>query len=213
MRNYKAECAAKNNCTVLASASFNQDSFLKFWLQYCGNLHIMKPGSDYCDRCTHLRINCKLTSTMHPCLFEAFIGYAQSRCCCKYFRLHHDAVFREGAAGLRHSSRGVFDFAEKVLPPFLLHQQDQLHFGTGLKVDFFEVSVRNLQSIDIFCHPGGPCPSSKTTDEVVPMLHYSIYRAKRRTSNPVFKMQLDTDNCGGQNKNRYILKCFFGWSQ
>lgn len=44
----------KNKPTAFTSISLTEDTFLKVWPQYCVALHIMKPESDYCDRCTQL---------------------------------------------------------------------------------------------------------------------------------------------------------------
>ena len=51
---YKSERIKSGSSTVLASTPLTQDSFLKVWRQYCGTVKIMKPGLDYCDRCTQL---------------------------------------------------------------------------------------------------------------------------------------------------------------
>lgn len=98
----------------------------------------------------------------------------------------------------------VFDFSEKILLPRLLKQPGQLHFTTGLNFDINGVSCRNTGNAYVFDLPEGHWPNDKIASSVLSMLNYAMNlpsesRARGET------LLLSADNCGGQNKNRFVL--------
>lgn len=187
------------------SCPLTLDSFRKVWRQSCDMIRIMKPGSDYCDKCTQIS-NLLQTDIDDDTrgLLDASLRTHKNEAAAE-FKVYTDnqAEARDNpTSGRLHC---VFDFAEKVLLPHLLRQPGQLHFVTGLKFDFFGVSVSNLKACDIYCLPEGHWPSGKTANEVATMLGNSIQLAKSQLAVPCRSMILHADNCGGQNKNKFIL--------
>lgn len=149
-------------------------SFLRVWRQSASNLTVMKPGSDYCDTCTHLH------NSIDICLDEGVKETLSSK-----LPSHRDdaaAVFEnnrsfyERAAANLDSDRMhfVFHFVEKFLLLHLLTKPCQLHLVTGLKFKFFGACLSNIGVTEIHCLPEGHWPSGKTAAEVASMLHYSI---------------------------------------
>lgn len=103
----------------------------------------------------------------------------------------------------------VFDFAEKVLLPHLLHQPGQLHSVTGLKVDLFAVHRSTKGRTNVFCLPVGHWPGGKTTEEVLSMVYHPICILRSDGGFHSCRcLDPHVDNCGGQNKNRFVLWFF-----
>lgn len=144
MEYYKFDRAANNSSTVLTSAPLNQDLFFKFWRQYCEILRMMVPEPDYCDRCTQLsnqlqtdldddtRVYLKCSSDVHKAETAAEFS--------AHTMMQHSAK-EQPYCGTRHL---IFDFAGKVLLPFLLRKPNQLHFVTVPNFELYGFSESNL---------------------------------------------------------------------
>lgn len=194
------------------SAPLGQKSFGKVWFTQRRTLRITKPGSDYCDTCTTLTNTAN--SSSDDASRDAILMVKQKHREEANAEFHNYRVIQD--LGRAHPDGEmlhiVFDFAEKVLLPQLLRQPGQLYFVTGLKFDFFGVAISNFNYTDIHCLPEGHWPGGKTANEVASMLDHSINTAKNRSTfaGGVRKIVLHADNCGGQNKNKFML-WFFLW--
>lgn len=182
--------------------------FVRYWKEDYSTLRIAVSGSDFCDLCTSLKDDlAHLDSTSDR--YTATTQLLQDH------RLHAKEAFLfykmcqtsgqvEPNGVTRHL---VFDFAEKVLLPKVQKQPGQLHFVTGLKIDFFGVSSSNEHMNYVFGLPEGHWPAEKTANSVLSMLHHitTSQRIDGRPGGTARTLRLHADNCGGQNKNRYVL--------
>lgn len=186
-------------------------AFSKLWYDKRNYMKIMKAGTDYCDTCVELtnlirtiqddqtKSDTKLSLLKHKDAAQYEFNY--------YVNLKKEAECNSNSDKSLHL---IFDYAEKVLLPRLKKQPGQLHFVTSLKIDMFGVHVSHLKETDIYCLTEGHWPNCKTADTVASMLSHSIHRAKTKIGREVKNIKLHADNCGGQNKNRFML-WYFLW--
>lgn len=179
-------------------------TFIDIWNADMSHLRIAHSGSDYCDTCVTLRNIMKRTgdssSDVHRVTKEALEKHV-SEATTEFLLYRRFQDMARGSSTHRHF---VFDFAEKVLLPRLLKQPGQLHFTTGLKFDINGVSCSNTGNAYVFGLPEGHWPNEKSANSVISMLNYAMNlpnesRARGET------LLLSADNCGGQNKNRFVL--------
>ena len=118
-------------------------------------IRIFKKESDFCDTCTEFNN-----------LLETFDNEEMITCIQTARNIHREIAkieFKRYQDILQEASSGnsisyvhfVFDFAEKVLLPYLIQQPGLLHFITGLKVDLFGIHFCNLKKTFVFCLPEG----------------------------------------------------------
>lgn len=175
------EASSRGN--IMATGPLKKDEFCKVWKQYCPTLKMMKPGQDYCNKCTQLRkiistdIDDETRESLTACL-EKQKGEEKTEF--GEYRKLQNQTRQDPLAGSLHL---VFDFPEKLLLPNLLRQTGQLQFFTGLKHDLFGFAVRKVDSCDIHCLPEGHWPEGKTDDEVASMLNNFIHMAKAKLRN------------------------------
>lgn len=187
------------------------DAFVKIWRQHCNFIRILNKGSDFCDVCTNYKnsignasgeVKRELLERYTQHRHEAAIEYKN------YKRLMEECS--ENPEG--ETVHLLFDFAEKVLLPRLIHQPGQLHFTTSLKFDMFGIYCSNIMEMFVYGLTEGHWPSHKTGNEVFSMVHYQIdlFASLRSTPTEIKHLMLHADNCGGQNKNRFMI-WYFAW--
>lgn len=114
------------------------------WKSYLPTLRILKNRSDFCDTCTNLL---HLITTTQDVALRASFGRSRQQ--------HREEVAEDfkfykslTAQTATYPREGVvhltFYFEEKIILPRLLRQPGQLHFDTGLKLDFVGVHSANL---------------------------------------------------------------------
>ena len=103
----------------------------------------------------------------------------------------------------------TFDFAENVYLPFQHRQPSQRFFLTGLKFDIFGISIDTACAQVIYALTEGHWPCEKTANTVCSMLYHflktdAFVRQLPHGRQPRI-LKLTSDNCAGQNKNRWII--------
>jgi len=196
-KNYEKEwpyliTSAINECNwqgQVPETPLGRTSFGRVWKIHFPFLKIMNKGSDFCDTCIKYR---NLIETFPigtdrsdvESLLMSHRNHAENEF--KFYRSMYDNCKENSSGPTVHV---VIDFAEKALLPSLERQPGQLHFVSGLKFDFFAVSVSNL-----------------TCNEVLSMLYATLKRLKENEITKSAKhLVITADNCGGQNKNRWML--------
>ena len=188
----------------------SKDGFCRIWRRKCPYIRIMKAGSDFFATCTHIQNFLSVCEDEKLCADLRNDLQEHRREAHVEFQHYKKLMNEEMQCCFQGSLHLIFDFAQKVLLPSPLRKAGQLFYIAGLKFDFFGVSVSNLGRTDIHCLTEGHWPSGKTADEVFSMLHRSIEDAKNDCLQPITLLQLHADNCGGQNKNRFML-WYFLW--
>lgn len=128
-------------------------SFYKVWREYCDKVKIMKPGSDYCNKCTQINnILCNDLDEDTRLTLEDSLKLHRAEAAAEFANpiKMQDNARENPNSGELHL---VFDFAEKEILAHFLRQHGQLHFTTGLNFDLFCVSISNIKSFDIHFLP------------------------------------------------------------
>lgn len=199
--------ACKENPTHAAPKNpLVRRAFQKVWNQYFPNLRECRGGTGYCDTCQ------TLSATISEChdvatksrVTEALEKHkSDAKSEFHFYQKCTELCKQSPHCGTTHL---VFDFAEKVLLPSFRKQPGCLHFITGLKFDLFGVSSSNMNTNFVFGLPEGHWPNGKTANEVLSMLSYILLLHKKGTTVAESRtLCLHADNCGGQNKNRFVL--------
>lgn len=182
------------------------DAFLKTWRTSVKWIKILKSGSDFCDTCTFYKNSfAHVDDVTKQELKKRYLAHRNEAAGeFKFYKSIMECSEKEPEGEAVHL---IFDFAEKVLIPRLQDQPGQLHFTTSLKIDIFGIYCSNLKEMFVYGLTEGHWPSHKTANEVGSMLHYQIdlLQSLRTTSTKIKEIVFHADNCGGQNKNRYIL--------
>ena len=175
-------------------ALLSPNGFLMVWQRRAPHIRIAKPGTDFCEYCTDM---CKSKRE------QAWQSLEDHRRIAREER----AVYKQ----LRDNSQkedstffhGVFDFAETMLLPMPLRPPGWVYYTTGLKMDIFGFSVSNTKHHFHYALTEGHWPESKGPDCVISMVHDALGREPARSFR---RHELHADNCGGQNKNNYVLQ-------
>jgi hypothetical protein len=160
-------------------------AFLSVWKKHASHIKLATSGSDYCDTCT----------TLQNPVYSGLLQYHKAEA-----SLEREA-YNERMSGTR--AHFVFDFAEKILLPHLTKQPGAMFFAKRLKYDVFGVYECSQSSQSIFGLAEGHWPDRKTANEVLSMLH-AVLQADHNLG--LRDLSFTADNCGGQNKNRWILQ-------
>lgn len=99
----------------------------------------------------------------------------------------------------------VFDFAEQILLPRLLRQRGQLHSATSLKFDINGVHRSNAGETYFFGLREGHWPNEKAANVFISMLHHTMNRSAQSRGRTAGILYSISDNCGGQNENKYFF--------
>jgi len=173
-------------------------------------LKISKGGSGYCDTCVSLQTCLEYVEEPTKSELERLFLEHKTEAEQEFFFYRYSSTLcsENPENGITHI---VFDFAEKCMLPSYKKEPGSLHFVSKLKFDLFGVSSSNLNRSFIFGLPEGHWPSGKTANQVLSMIELIIQEHK---TNPTTKnnrrIRFHADNCGGQNKNRFVLfYCIF----
>lgn len=95
----------------------------------------------------------------------------------------------------------------KMFFPQLSRPPGQFYFVTGLKLYIFGIHGSNHGKKYLICLPEGHWSNEKTVKTIVSMLHYCLqsHISPFHSVCVVKILRLHSDNCAGQNKNRYFL--------
>ena len=187
----------------IPNSAVSNDHFGRIWKDKVSWLKIVSKGSDFCDTCTYYRSS--IDTALNPQVKHELINS---------LKIHRDLALQEfkhyknlmtNAENDEESNRIhiIFDFAEKVLLPYLQKQPGQLHFTTSLKFDLFGIHYSNLKQTFIFGLVEGHWPNAKSGNEVCSMISYFLGLLK--TIRNVKYIDMAADNCSGQNKNRFVI--------
>lgn len=178
--------------------------FIRMWVEMFPRMLIAKSGSDFCDLCVKTKNDLKglwSTDQRYQALYEMLTKHRNdAKVAHAYYKRCQDEA--EDNSRIIHM---VFDFAEKVLLPRLLKQPGQLHFVTSLKFDIFGVSNSNTAVNNIFGLPEGHWPNDKTSNVVISMLLHAFKIHIHNSGMKCDKLILHSDNCAGQNKNKFMM--------
>lgn len=98
-----------------------------------------------------------------------------------------------------------FDYAQQIHLPHNSQQVGPIYFFTGYKVGLFGVSIEPINHFVLYVIPEA-CAVGKGSSSVISFL----YRCFMNFSFGATKLSLHTDNCCGQNKNKFVLQ-FCEW--
>eukprot|EP00043_Microstomoeca_roanoka_P014835 m.147905 g.147905 ORF g.147905 m.147905 type:complete len:583 (+) comp16122_c0_seq2:206-1954(+) len=173
-------------------------AFLRVWKRRVAYLRVARREEDYCDTCYRL-----LSSSVDGVLdlFKQHLEKATLER--RVYQLVRGIALTPNPPYVHVA----FDFAEKILLPYLSRSPGQLYFTTGLKVDLFGISVSNLHKQFNVALVEGHWPSVKGADAVTSMLHTVLQDRVTSREQP---LQLHADNCSGQNKNA-VLIWYLAW--
>ncbi|KAI9327452.1 hypothetical protein BDR26DRAFT_923847 [Obelidium mucronatum] len=182
------------DCGDLHVIPLSLKSFYQIWNKLCSHIKIMKPGSGFCDKCTQLR------AIDTPAAKAALVDHRDAALVMK--RKYRDDVKECRTSGVWCIQ---YDFAQKVLLPQSVRQQNCFYFMTGLKVEFCGVCCESARTQNNYLMVEGSAPNPKAAqkDRVMSVifhdlkLHYSDHGAQ--------ELHAWADNCSGQNKNRWSM--------
>jgi hypothetical protein len=104
----------------------------------------------------------------------------------------------------------TMDFAQNIALPHVSETPSQWYFLSLVSVNVFGIYSANSgdQTMHIYSERTG----GKGSNEVVSLLKHSLYGAHGEDEYDLYKgavrLTVYADNCGGQNKNNFVLKFF-----
>ena len=175
-------------------------AFFHAWRKKLSEIKVATRITDYCETCSNLSQRYDVGSQV---ALEAHRKYAHQQRENYKKRIMNSKV--EGSEILCLT----FDFAENVYLPFQHRQPSQRFFLTGLKFDIFGISIDTACAQVIYALTEGHWPCEKTANTVCSMLYHflktdAFVRQLPHGRQPRI-LQLTSDNCAGQNKNRWII--------
>ena len=171
------------------------NSFAKLWKQKYAHVKIFNPKYDLCNTCCYLRKKKGSESQLYNHYKDAYIQRKS---------FNNNVELTRSINYITTSVQLTFDYAEKILIPKYVDQQQSIYFKTPLKIDLFGVAnnTRGIQSNYVL--PEGHWPADKGINSIASMLFHNIKKNFANTNiNTIYLM---ADNCSGQNKN-----CFMMW--
>jgi hypothetical protein len=174
------------------------NAFFHAWRKKLSVIKVATRITDYCETCSNLSQRSDGGSQV---ALEAHRKYAHQQ------RLNYKERIMNSKAEGSTTLCLTFDFAENVYLPFQHRQPSQRFFLTGLKFDIFGISIDTASAQVIYGLTEGHWPCEKTANTVCSMLfHFLKTDAFVRGSGIQPRiLQLTSDNCAGQNKNRWII--------
>ena len=175
-----------------------ETAFMRAWKKTRRFIRIATRITDYCDFCA-------LTSGQHD------VASQQALAAHRHFAHTLRAAYRTRVLASKQPDSGVLhmtmDFAERVYLPWEHCQVSQRFFVTGLKYDLFGISNDTHGSQVTYGLTEGHWPGQKTGTTVFSMVHHFLASAH---ATPHRVLQVNADNCSGQNKNRFMI-WYFAW--
>jgi hypothetical protein len=174
--------------------------FRIIWETHCKWLRIAKSGTDCCDVCTaYLREPRKDDAAMEK------------------QKTHRERAAQEQEYYIRlmklcksssDSMHIIFDFAQAASLPHQADQPGSMYFKSGFKMRMFGISNEPAEETTVYCIPEGCYPivgpkgSPKGSNNVIEMLNHHL---KTKCPSEIRHLYMHADNCGGQNKNRFVM--------
>eukprot|EP00033_Pygsuia_biforma_P006350 GCRY01007092.1.p1 GENE.GCRY01007092.1~~GCRY01007092.1.p1 ORF type:complete len:127 (+),score=12.85 GCRY01007092.1:266-646(+) len=94
-----------------------------------------------------------------------------------------------------------FDFAQQVLVPFSCQQPGDIFFKTPRKIQLFGVTLDNIPFFLLFLIDESES-AGKGADAVISLVHHTVFHQLKAVRKA---LQMQADNCSGQNKNNAFL--------
>lgn len=200
-----AELVSNHRIQVEPTNLMTEKSFGKIWREKYPCLRLSKGKTDYCNTCAYL--NYEISTLSGPSKLEKQRQLADHRRVAdaerNIYNSFKSSCIQESSSDTIHL---VMDFAEKVLLPSMQDQPGSLHYVTGLKFDIFGISSSNDGKTFLFGLPEGYWTGDKGANEVLSMVMYAIRKLKDEAkTSSARRLVIHADNCGGQNKNRWVL--------
>jgi hypothetical protein len=178
--------------------------FRIIWETHCKWLRIAKSGTDFCDVCTaHMREPRKDDAATREKWKTHRERATEER---EYYR--HSMDLCKDSTDSMHLT---FDFAQAASLP---HQADQpgnlfSNLDSRCACLAFPTNPRGRPTT-VYCIPEGCYPivgpkgSPKGPNNVIEMLNHCL-QTKCPSESEIRHLYLHADNCGGQNKNRFVM--------
>lgn len=158
--------------------------------RYLPTIKIRNPKTDICDTCMNMRVN-NMVAEREDHLLRA---------------MHQRLCFNENIRSTRlsgnsHTVQLTFDYAEKILLPRFTDTPKDIFYKIGLKVDLFGIGNNTMQLQTNYVLPEGHWPGDKGINSIASFLYHDILLNHRDKTSISYM----ADNCGGQNKNKYMM--------
>lgn len=181
------------------------------WANKCSHIKVSKKGNEFCNYCTSEQDEIpRLEDEWVKLSRTATLKWHQDIAKAEFYRYRQCQKAAIESTDFIHL---VFDFAEKILLLFLLHQPGQLNFKTGGKFDTFGVSCSNTKDNYIYSLAEEFWPEKdKSSNVVISMLHQALETIKEPGTAlaGTWKLILHADNCAAKNKNKYVFR-YLAW--
>ncbi|XP_052778849.1 uncharacterized protein LOC128216328 [Mya arenaria] len=192
----------EKSCIEAATKCIKYRTFCRLWHELCPNIKIATPQEDVCVTCEMSRKGVADATTDDEKLAAA-----------SALERHTNATRKEHkpcSTDFQHAHY-TFDFAQNLCLPHHSRQMGPMYFVTprkfhlfGFRYDALPIQYNFLiDEAETMMQDGGGIHGA---DAVISLVDYALTEfghGERVTS-------LHADNCGGQNKNRYLL-AYFCW--
>ncbi len=185
-------------CADAGDDSVTFSWFLRNWTRRFPHVKVYGKRSNFCDTCVKLK-EC-------GAIDEYNVHIALARAARDHLR--NNILFAQAQrATVGHFS---FDFAQAVRLPLFAIQQSEFYFRSGLKVDIFGVAddVAGVQRTYVL--PEGHWPGYMKAQKGANSIASMVWHSLGQSNNQYTTLHYNCDNCGGQNKNRFMM-WFFAW--
>ncbi|XP_076116844.1 uncharacterized protein LOC143084316 [Mytilus galloprovincialis] len=216
----------KSACETEEVSSVGKSSFRDIWLKCCPHIKICGPKDDVCFKCENfkqfimdstseedkLKYSSELQQHVEACKIErdVYKDWLQKSTDELYGVNRLPILIRP----LLHNYRYIhytFDFSQHFTLPHRCRQIGPMYFVTARKIHMFGVRVDGIPIqynylVDENETIGKDGSLIHGPNAVISMLHHSLtnYGYGER------ECGLHADNCGGQNKNKYVI-AYFCW--
>ncbi|ETO86384.1 hypothetical protein F444_00070 [Phytophthora nicotianae P1976] len=176
-------------------------TFRKLLQQYCPTIRIRSPRSNVCDLCAilHTRMRSCITAE----LTEELGVHTEAA---KKMRLEYK---KDLASVSEDHAVIVMDFSQNLTLPSVASTPSQWYFLSLVNVHVFGIYYANKGQQYNYVYEESV--AGKGTDEVNSMLYHFIQRIV--LTNGHRKLAIYADNCGGQNKNNFVVKMLLALAQ
>ncbi|XP_053391377.1 uncharacterized protein LOC128554153 [Mercenaria mercenaria] len=207
------EAAQQNSFRVVSLSEFK-----KIWLQQCPHIVICKPATDLCAKCQkyahEISNSGNLSEEDKEKLLENYRTYLSKAKCqrdyyrekCEAAKLNYSVMTPEQKlrgqppCSLPRTQQYSFDFAQQLFYPHHAQQVGPLYFKTPRKCQCFGVCSEGAGTQVFYLIDEADC-TGKGANCVTSLLHHHFQHHGFGEEH----VQLQMDNCSGQNKNNTVL--------
>ena len=202
------------------SQTLKYSTFRSLWKSLCPHIVILSARTDLCHVCTIFRsklMAARQSSSSETILIEQWMEHKDlSRRERGYYKGNvwkaRESAFVHGRdATLESISRPPlkpvvdmlmisFDYAQQILLPTYPDQVGQLYFLAGRKVQIFGITDEGTRSQHTYL-VDETFSVGKGSSAVISMVDHFLLNFPYK----IEKLCLSCDNCGGQNKNKYLM--------